>query len=90
MDKELREKIRCAADNCINRVCEVCPYWNDGCINAFLKDFIAYMNSHEEVPLRCEKCTYNRLGFCEQHKTKVSAEDYCSLGAWSAEVILHG
>ena len=92
MDKELREKILCAADNCIHNLCGVCPYYNDGnrCINSMLKDFVTYVKSHKEVPLRCEKCTYNRCGFCEQHKTQVSAEGYCSLGAWSAEVINHG
>lgn len=91
MDKELREKILCAADNCINHLCEVCPYQNaGGCINALMKDFVTYMKSHKEVPLRCEKCTFNRFGFCERHKTQVSAEDYCSLGAWSAEVIHNG
>jgi hypothetical protein len=92
MDKELREKIMCAADNCIHHLCDVCPYYGNerGCINSLLKDFVTYMTSHKEVPLRCEKCTYNRCGFCEQHKTQVSAEDYCSLGAWSAEVINHG
>ena len=90
MDNELREKILCAADNCINHLCEVCPYHNAGCINAIMKDFVTYMKSHKDVPLRCEKCTFNRLGYCEQHKTQVSAEDYCSLGAWSAEAIRNG
>ncbi len=41
----------------------------------------------EEIPLRCHGCSYYRNGDCEYHFCKVSDDDYCSFGAWTAKEV---
>lgn len=85
--RELREKLKCATDNCKHVLCSVCPYQSNGCVNGMLRDVAEYIHRTKEIPLRCDKCVYNKGGQCTQFNITVGAEDYCSNGAWGAGAI---
>lgn len=86
--REMREKVLNALDNCVNMVCEVCPYNKAGCTSALMKDAIECLS--ESAQLKCEGCSYFISDYCKQFRTSVEKDDYCSLGAWSAGVLGNG